>query len=183
MGFVVVGIVLVLGLITLAWWLGKAAGQVEARIDAQRQGLTRVLQDPLEYQQSPATNETPPPPPEGARSLPVPPPEPAPAVAEPPPDGDPRVLGFHYFVLAETRLRGADEIAAFCRGQGLDAAVISGHNARYAKVIALPGLVSARSTDPAYRALKARIEEVGRRWKQSGGRTNFSDKYTKQKVD
>jgi hypothetical protein len=179
MGFVVVGIVLVLGLITLAWWLGKAAGQVEARIDAQRQGLTRVLQDPLEYQQSPATKQIP----STLRSPPVPPPHPATAVAEQPPDGDPRVLGFHYFVLAETRPRGAEEIAAFCRGQGLDAAVISGHNARYAKVIALPGLVSSRSTEPAYRALDARIEEVGRRWKQSGGRTNFSDKYTKQKVD
>jgi hypothetical protein len=181
MGFVVVGIVLVLGLITLAWWLGKAAGQAEARIDAQRQGLTRVLQDPLEYQQSPLTYETSPP--EAAGSLPVPPPEPAPAVAEPPPDGDPRVLGFHYFVLAETRPRGAEDIAAFCRGQGLDVAVISRHNTRLAKVIALPGLASARSTEPAYRALDARIEEVGRRWRQSGGRTNFSDKYLQRKVD
>lgn len=179
MGFVVVGIVLILGVVTLAWWLGKGAGEAEAIIDATRQGLTRVQQDPLVYQPPivaepvvPAAEEAPPTPP----NQPV-------AESEPPTDGDPRVRGFHYFVLAETRPGGAEEIAAFCREQGLDVVVVSSHNARLAQVIALPGLASPRSSDPAYRALDAKIEEVGRRWEQSGRRTSFSDRYLQSKGD
>ncbi|MDP6479345.1 MAG: hypothetical protein QGI75_04815 [Phycisphaerales bacterium] len=182
MGFVVLGIVLVLGFIVLAWWLGKGAGEAGARVDARIQVPVRVARDPLEYQPPASAIEFPALPTEPA----VLPPEQSPRAGEPPLDGDkgdPRVRGFHYFVLAETRPAGAEEIAAFCRDQGLDVAVVSGHNARLAQVIALPGLASPRSSDPAYRALDARIEEVGRRWKQSGRRTSFSDRYLQSKGD
>ncbi|MDP6986660.1 MAG: hypothetical protein QGG74_01325 [Phycisphaerales bacterium] len=185
MGFIVVGIVLVLGFIVLAWWLGKGAGGAEARDDARSQGMSRVLEDPLEYQ-PPAIPDS-----AEASERPGPPKTPetggisvsSPSDTNPSPDGDPRVRGFHYFVLAETRPAGAEEIAAFCRKQGLDVAVVSGHNTRLAQVIALPGLASPRSSDPAYQALDTKIEEVGRLWKQSGRRTSFSDRYLQSKGD
>jgi hypothetical protein len=99
------------------------------------------------------------------------------------PEGDPRIPGQWYFVLAETRRGGAEEIAAFCRQEGLDVAVVSGHNARLAKVIALPGLSSARATDPAFQELDASIASVGRRWRESGRRTSFADRYLQLKGD
>ena len=179
MGFVVLGIVLVLGFIVLAWWLGKGAGEAEARVDARSQRPARVVLDPLEYQPPVPVIESPALPAEVTPS----PPEQPPSAVEPLSGGDPRVRGFHYFVLAETRPAGAEEIAAFCRERGLDVAVVSSHNTRLAQVIALPGLASPRSSDPAYRALDARIEEVGRRWKQSGRRTSFSDRYLQSKGD
>ncbi|MDP7519133.1 MAG: hypothetical protein QF438_03180 [Phycisphaerales bacterium] len=179
MGFVVLGIVLVLGFIVLAWWLGKGAGEAEARVDVRSQRPTRVVLDPLEHQSPAPVIEFPAMPAEVAAS----PLGQSPPAVEPPLGGDPRVRGFHYFVLAETRPAGAEEIAAFCREQGLDVAVVSSHNTRLAQVIALPGLASPRSSDPAHRALDARIEEVGRRWKQSGRRTSFSDRYLQSKGD
>ncbi len=179
MGFVVLGIVLVLGFIVLAWWLGKGAGEAEARVDARSQRPARVVLDPLEHQSPAPVIEFPAMPAEVAAS----PLGQSPPAVEPPLGGDPRVRGFHYFVLAETRPAGAEEIAAFCREQGLDVAVVSSHNTRLAQVIALPGLASPRSSDPAHRALDARIEEVGRRWKQSGRRTSFSDRYLQSKGD
>jgi hypothetical protein len=183
MGFVVVGLVLVVGLIALSWWLGKGAGETEAKIDAHRQGLTRVLQDPLDSPTATGQNQSATPSPAAAETPGPTVAESTPAVVEPRSDGDPRVRGFHYFVLAETRPGGAEEIAAFCRSRGLDVAVISGHNTRLAQVIALPGLASSRSSDPVYQALDARIEEVGRKWKQSGRRTSFSDRYLQTKGD
>jgi hypothetical protein len=184
MGFVMVGIVVVAGIILLAWWLGKGTGQELAKAEVMAQGHGRVMADPLDSR-SPTVKVEP--------VVASPPPAQVPAVvsaAEPPPvaqeapsSGDPRQSGMHYFVLAETRFAGAQEIAAFCRQQGLDVAVVSGHNTRLAQVIALPGLVSSRSSDPAYKALDAKIERVGREWKQSGRRTSFSDRYLKSKGD
>lgn len=90
---------------------------------------------------------------------------------------DPRSVGKWYFVLAETRPEGARRLAAFCRAQGLDAAVVSGHNARLERVVALPGLDSASTTTDAYRRLDERIRDVGRRWKAQGDTTDLSDRY------
>jgi hypothetical protein len=109
-------------------------------------------------------------------------PAPTPAQVTPPlPILEPRQAGQWYFVLAETRPEGARRLAAYCRAQGLDAAVISGHNTRLERVIALPGLDSASTTTDAYRALDERIRDVGRRWKASGGTTNLSDRYLDRK--
>jgi hypothetical protein len=102
-------------------------------------------------------------------------------VTPPLPILEPRQAGQWYFVLAETRPEGARRLAAYCRAQGLDAAVISGHNTRLERVIALPGLDSASTTTDAYRALDERIRDVGRRWKASGGTTNLSDRYLDRK--
>ncbi|MCH2135700.1 MAG: hypothetical protein MK101_03845 [Phycisphaerales bacterium] len=93
------------------------------------------------------------------------------------PGPDPRSAGSWYFVLAETRPEGARRLAAFCRAQGLDAAVVSGHNARLERVVALPGLESASTTTDAYRTLDERIRDVGRRWKAQGNSTDLSDRY------
>ena len=82
-----------------------------------------------------------------------------------------------FFVLAETRPEGAGRLATYCRQHGLDARVIPGHNTRLARVIALPGLHSASTRTPAYRQLDARIRDLGRRWKDSGGTTDLSDRY------
>ena len=102
-------------------------------------------------------------------------------VDENPTVSEPREDGRWYFVLAETRPEGSRRLAAYCRSQGLDAAVISGHNTQLERVIALPGLDSASTTTNAYRALDERIRDVGRRWKASGGTTNLSDRYLDRK--
>jgi hypothetical protein len=185
MGFVMLGIVLVAGIILLAWWLGKGAGEDQAKAEVVRQGQARVLIDPLDPLDSlpqtrkvevaapaPAVNPVPQPAPEAK----------SPSVAQKPlSTGDPQIAGMHYFVLSETRLAGAQEIATFCKQHGLDVVVVSSHNARLAQVIALPGLATSRSSDPAYKALDAKIERVGLEWKQSGRQSSFSDRYLKSK--
>lgn len=182
MGFVMLGIVLIAGIILLAWWLGKGAGEDLAKAEVVRQGQARVLIDPLDS--PPPTRKV-----EAAALAPAvePVPQPTPeakssSVAQKPPStGDPQIAGMHYFVLSETRLAGAQEIAAFCQQHGLDVAVVSSHNTRLAQVIALPGLATSRSSDPAYKALDAKIERVGLEWKQSGRQSSFSDRYLKSK--
>jgi len=111
----------------------------------------------------------------------VTPPRPEPTPGAGPAEQEPRQDGKWYFVLAETRPEGARRLAVYCREQGLDAVVISGHNTRLERVIALPGLDSASTTTDAYRSLDVRIRDVGRRWKASGGTTNLSDRYLHRK--
>jgi hypothetical protein len=187
LGFIFVGAVVVVATVIGAWWIGRGAGVEEVQRDIRASGQGRVEVDPLAGRVAPDVAEI-----DGevpdtiSQPVVLPMPE-APASvdtgASEGKNGDPRLLGQWYFVLAETRWGGAEEIAAFCRQQGLDVAVVSSHNARLAKVIALPGLSSARATSSAFQDLDARIEAVGRRWRESGRRTSFADRYLQLKGD
>lgn len=161
-GLLAVGAGGLLIIAAVVWWIGfsvppNAAAVLERGPTGQAQPPGHVI-DPLLH-----------------------PPSPEPIDAPNPVMTEPREDGRWYFVLAETRPEGARRLAAYCRAQGLDAAVISGHNTRLERVIALPGLDSASTTTSAYRALDDRIRDVGRRWKASGGTTFLSDRYLDRK--
>ena len=176
-GFVAMILVGGVGLVLVAWWAGRGAGAEEARLDMVTESEVRVIADPLAI---PPRVE-----PKAHSIVNAAPVQSAPAAVSPPPaavvEGDPRVPGLSYFVLAETRLQGAREIAEFCRQQGLEVAVVLSHNARSAKVIALPGLLSDRMSDPAVQAIDARIAAIGRLWHESGRQSAFEDRYQQRK--
>ena len=176
-GFVAMILVIGVGLVLVAWWAGRGAGAEEARLDMVTESEVRVLADPLAIppRVEPIVNSI-------VSAAPV---QSVAVAVLPPPaavvEGDPRVPGLSYFVLAEPRPQGAREIAEFCRQQGLEVAVILSHNARSAKVVALPGLVSDRMSDPAVQALDAQIAAIGRLWRESGRQSDFSDRYQQRK--
>ncbi len=153
-GAVVIGLVLLAGIVVAAWLLG--ARSVEPQLQPHGGGLEPpgLVVDPLN-----------------------PEPEPGSVLSAEDAEQAARTPGNWYFVLAETRPDGARRLAAYCRGLGLDAAVVTGHNTRLERVIALPGLDSSSSQTAAYQALDARIRDVGRRWKAQGGTTDLSDRY------
>jgi hypothetical protein len=178
-GFVAMILVLGVGLVLVAWWAGRGAGVEEARQDMETRSEVRMIADPLAIppQVEPAAVPI-------IKAAPV---QPVSAAVSPLPaavvQGDPRVPGLSYFVLVETRPQGAREIAEFCRRQGLEVAVVLSHNARSAKVVALPGLFSDRMSDPAVQALDAKIAAIGRLWRESGRQSNFSDRYQQRKSE
>ena len=178
-GFVAMILVVGVGLVLVAWWAGRGAGVEEARQDLQTRSEVRVIADPLAIPPKVEPAAVP-----IIKAAPV---QPAPVAVSPPPaavvQGDPRVPGLSYFVLAETRPQGAREIAEFCRRQGLEVAVVLGHNARSAKVVALPGLLSDRMSDPAVQALDAKIAAIGRLWRESGRQSAFADRYQQRKSE
>lgn len=95
-------------------------------------------------------------------------------------NGDPRQKGVNYFVIARPADQIAGEMLAFCRAEGLDAHLVSDHNAgRSRKIIVLPGLASAEARkSPDAQKLEARIKTVGQRWKaKAKGNKDFSDAY------
>lgn len=180
-GFAVLGLIVVVGVILVAWWMGRTAAHQAQEVDQANRIAMRVSDDPLAVPLPAAPVEP----------IAVAPPQPPlaePTIVQTPvetpktrPQGDPRQKGLYYVVLAETRRDGGEAMADFCWDHGLEVAVISGHNARNVKVIALPGLVSKDRTTPANRALDQRIRDVGRLWKESGQHTNFSDNYYQKK--
>ncbi len=181
-GFVILGMAFVVSLVLGAWWIGRGAGAEEARLDHITSGQARVVVDPLGA--AATAPQTTPSMPESAAAPAKQPTEPEAAEIAAPSSparaGDQRIPGHWYFVLAETLPEGAREIADFCEAQGLEVAVVSGHNVRLRKVVALPGLTSSRTTNPAYGDLDSRIADVGRRWRASGRRTSFEDRYLHQ---
>ncbi|MCE2876004.1 MAG: hypothetical protein LW625_10290 [Planctomycetaceae bacterium] len=91
-----------------------------------------------------------------------------------------RQKGVNYFVIARPADQIAAEMLAFCRAEGLDAHLVSDHNAgRSRKIIVLPGLASAEARkSPDAQKLEARIKTVGQRWKaKAKGNKDFSDAY------
>lgn len=193
MGFVVLAIAGVIGLILLSWWLGRGAGADEARRDFRSSGEARVLVDPLDAVvsepavQSPTelppvvvpTPQTEPPvtllQPESAGAVEIT--LPVPETAETSSTGDDRVPGLYYFIIETTTAAGAARTVGFCRENGLDARAIPWHNRGLVRVVVFPGLESARLSDPATQALAEQIQQVGLLWKQHDGHTNFHDKY------
>ncbi|MDP7029888.1 MAG: hypothetical protein QF733_06680 [Phycisphaerales bacterium] len=160
-------------LVIIAWVAGRGAGVEEARTAGALEAAQARVTDPLHVEPSP---------PPRAEVAVTPPPQTERAVSEAP-AGDPLVSGLYYFVLAEWRPSDMERLADFCRSQGLEVAVVSGDNARLAKLIALPGLRSDRSSDPAVQELASRIAAVGRLWRAGGGKTSFDDKYLMRKGD
>jgi len=160
-------------LVVIAWALGRGAGAEEARTASANEAVQAVrVSDPLKVETA------------------TPPQEPAQAthavgqnVPSERPAGDPLVAGLYYFVLAEWRPSDMERLAAYCRSQGLEVKVVSGDNARLAKLLALPGLQSDRSSDPAVQELAEKIAAVGRLWRANGGNTSFDDKYLMRKGD
>ena len=108
---------------------------------------------------------------------PQPPSDPVTSPANPPSTPPGAVERPWHFVLAETNLEGADRLAAFCLEHGLEVMVISRHNTGLARIIALPGQASSSRDTASVRAQEDQIVAIGRRWKQNGGRTDFSDRY------
>lgn len=94
---------------------------------------------------------------------------------------DPRLPGKSYFVIAETNVAGAERLALYCRGQGLEAYVIGGNDDRFRKVIVLPGFEPQERSSPRIKALEDRIHQVGDRWKSAErGASNLRDAYPLQ---
>ena len=94
-------------------------------------------------------------------------------------DSDPRQAGFYYFCLVTTTDRPAAlRLAEFCRDSGLEAYVIARHNRRNVRVIVLPGFQTQHATDPAVVTIRARILDVGRKWKSlHSGHRDLRDSY------
>lgn len=92
--------------------------------------------------------------------------------------GDPRRPGFNYFVLAHATPDTAPELAAFCRGRGLEARVVQDHNGVARKVVVVPGYVDGERRSDRVEALERRIVEVGLAWKSHRrGNADFSGYY------
>jgi hypothetical protein len=93
-------------------------------------------------------------------------------------DGDPRQPGLNYFVLAHATVESAPELAAYCRGQGLEAHVVADHNGVLRKVIVTPGYADGARRSETVQALERRIRDVGLSWKaQRRGNADFSGAY------
>ena len=152
-GGIIAGAVVLVLLVVAAWWIGASSGG-QPEINSGNAGHLQPpgqVMDPL----VPAAGDG----------------------GEVQVQAEPWQTGQWHFMLAETRPEGARRLAAYCRQLGLDAAVISGHNTRLDRVIALPGLDSSSSQTADYQALDGQIRDVGRRWKASGGTTDLSDRY------
>ncbi len=93
-------------------------------------------------------------------------------------ESDPRVSGMHYLVLAETRPAGAVRLAEFCRSQGLEAYAVSSNNARFRRIIVLPGFASRSRSVPEAAQLIDEVQRIGRMWKsEDPGGSDLSDAY------
>lgn len=159
-GFLVLGVVVLVACVVIAWWLGYRQGvsRTEILMAASPSGLPV---DPLQQQRVPER------PPSASRQV------------DRGVEATPLLNGqrFWHFVLAETNQEGAERLAAFCRAQGLEVLVVPRHNTELARIIALPGMATSSRQTAEVRAQEARIATLGRQWKQSGGRTDFSDRY------
>lgn len=96
--------------------------------------------------------------------------------------GDPRVKGWWYFVIAHPSTQRANEMVEFCRKNDLEAHRVPDDNALLRKIIVLPGyLDSSEKSSPQIKALKARILEVGEKWKNAAkGNQDFSGAYAEK---
>ena len=183
-GYVVVGILFVLGVVLAAWWMGRTSGHEAQQADRASQLAMRVTADPLAQ---PAISRPAAQPPlenpeqaqrqevasssaEGASGSTEP-------ASEASRDGQPLQKGLYYIVLAETRPSGAEALKAFCEANGLAVAFDPGHNARNVRVIALPGLASSDPNRPANQELAQRIKLVADRWLKSKREVIFHDTY------
>jgi hypothetical protein len=90
---------------------------------------------------------------------------------------DPRVAGKNYFTLIQTSKEGAMQLAAFCRGKGLETYAISGNNTRLYRVIALPGSVDRN--DAVATELRSKIHAIGQEWANTkvGRSSDLKDAY------
>lgn len=169
-GLAVIGAITI-ALLVISWAMGFRRGEAIARADY----ATRVLADmPVDPINAPPVAAAP----SGADpAIPAPRPPKAAARAWGAVLGDPRAAGQRYFIIAETSPDGAMRLAAFCREQGLETYVVSGHNARLRRVIALPALSTDSRSNEAVKRLEDAIHAVGRRWKASGGATDLHDAY------
>ncbi|MEE2907141.1 MAG: hypothetical protein VX527_04830 [Planctomycetota bacterium] len=159
-GFLLLGVVVLVACVVIAWWLGYRQGvsRTEILMAASPNGLPV---DPLQQQRE---RQMPP-----LASMPV----------KPEAEAQPLLNGQRpwHFVLAETNQAGAERLAAFCRAQGLEVLVVPRHNTELARIIALPGMATSSRQTAEVRAQEAQIAALGRQWKQNGGRTDFSDRY------
>lgn len=96
--------------------------------------------------------------------------------------GDPRVKGWWYFVVAHPSTQRATEMVEFCRKNDLEAHRVPDDNALLRKIIVLPGYLDpSEKSSPQIKALKARILEVGEKWKNAAkGNQDFSGAYAEK---
>ncbi len=94
-----------------------------------------------------------------------------PAQPRPPVDGsgrilsDPRVEGLNYFILIHTHRRNAEELAVFCRQEGVEAYVVQDRKTSLYRVLVLPGYAKGQRSSAPVRALERRITDATRKWK------------------
>jgi len=103
----------------------------------------------------------------------------APEVKPAPSTGDPRTKGRNYLVIARPAAGEADKLVSFLRSNGLEVAAVLDDNARFRKVVALPGFPAgtARSSEQV-RSLENRVKSLGRTWKAAArGNRDFDDAY------
>lgn len=170
-GYIGVGAVVILALISGAIWAGWQAGDKQARREA-------ALADPMMRSSDPLVGEPTP----GGENVPdpvgvsgyVPPPAPQAtwgAITE-----DHREPGRSYFVLIATDKPGAIRIATFYRSQGVETYAIPSNNAGLHIVVAFPGFAS--DSDPAVSATKQRLLDIGVAWNATPeGHSNQEDMY------
>ena len=163
-GHLLMMIAVVLGLLIATWMLAYRQGELRARADLESAIFQPVEQDPL---------------------VDIPVVHPLPGALQPGPEtisteemtSDPRQEGLYYFVLAETRLQGAERLARFCRERGLETWLIPRDTVGLVQVLVTPGLTSATRSDPDVRELDERIGSIGRAWKRAGGHSSLEDRY------
>ncbi len=79
---------------------------------------------------------------------------------------DPRVKGLNYFILIHTHRKNAEELAVFCRQEGVEAyAVPDKRNKSLYRVLVLPGYAKGQRSSAPVRALEQRITDATRKWK------------------
>jgi len=95
------------------------------------------------------------------------------------PKDDFRTPGQNYFVLAHYPDQRAQALAAFLETYGVEIALVSGHNTRLAKVVALRGFSREALTSEERRDYESRLRRLGREWKAAndGKGKDLSDLY------
>jgi hypothetical protein len=157
-----------LGLVVLlfaAYWVGRQRGIAASAINDQSlaQNQRQERRTALENLQSqgPPSAVNPLTSPTGRPSAPrgvSPAADPAPGTP-----GGPR-SGLYYFVLATTNHDGAENLVAFLKENGVDAAAVSRNNGRSFQVMALRGFTREEIKALAYRDYEKQLHAVGRRW-------------------
>lgn len=96
-----------------------------------------------------------------------------------PKGADPRERGRNYMVIARPAAGEAQKLVDFLRSHELDAAIVPDDNAKFRKVVALPGFPAgtARNSEQV-RRLESKVKALGQTWKQAArGNRDFDDAY------
>ena len=174
-GYAVLAAVVLLGLLTMVYWVGYSRGDKDRHakmldLQASRQEMynrTAGLQASLNEGSSNVTQ------PEfntGFNGRPS-------ASSSSVYSSKSYVPGFNYFVLVHYPQKEAGELVEFLKGHGVDAAAILVNNSRF-KVVALEGFLASELGSVRVREYKQLLRRLGRLWQDSQrGAGDLSDMY------